>query len=263
MRHQRKRYKLGRTHAHRKATLAALSNALITHKRVTTTVAKAKALRIYIEPLINRAKEDTTHNRRQVFRHLQNKVSVTELFGEIAEKVQGRPGGYTRVIRLGHRSGDGADLAMIELVDYNDVRPEGAGGDRRRRTRRGSRRRGKGKAAEAAMPVRKKQATEAEVADTAVVEPVEESETTDVTEVAETTSETTPVDEIAQPEMKAANTEPSEETAVEVEAPAEAESDTTQADETVAEQEAPAESEQKAEPPEDTDEKAGNEDKEK
>ena len=259
MRHQRKRYKLGRTHAHRKATLAALSNALITHKRVTTTVAKAKALRIYIEPLINRAKEDTTHNRRQVFRHLQNKVSVTELFGEIAEKVQGRPGGYTRVIRLGHRSGDGADLAMIELVDYNDVRPEGAGGDRRRRTRRGSRRRGKGKAAEAAMPVRKKQATEAEVADTAVVEPVEESETTDVTEAAETT----PVDEVAQPEMKAADTEPSEETAVEVEAPAEAESDTTQADETVTEQEAPAESEQKAEPPEDTDEKAGNEDKEK
>lgn len=144
MRHGKKGFKLGRTHAHRKATLAALSSALIKHKRITTTFTKAKALRMYVEPLITRAKEDTTPNRRQVFRHLQNKHAVTELFGEIAELVGDRPGGYTRVIKLGQRAGDGAEMAMIELVDYNDVKPEGGSTSRKRRTRRsGGRRRSK------------------------------------------------------------------------------------------------------------------------
>lgn len=140
MRHQKKGFKLGRTHAHRKATLAALSSALIRHKRIQTTLPKAKALRMFVEPLINRAKDDTMHNRRQVFRRLQDKHAVTELFGEIAEQLGDRPGGYTRIVKLGQRAGDGAPMAIIELVDYNDVKPEG-GSTRKRRTRRGSGRR--------------------------------------------------------------------------------------------------------------------------
>lgn len=139
MRHQKKRHKLGRARAHRKATLAALSTALIEHKRITTTVTRAKALRVYVEPLINRAKEDSTHNRREVFRRLQSKQAVTELFSEVATKIGDRPGGFTRVVKLGRRAGDAAEMAVIELVDYNDVQPGGsAGGGRRRRTRRGS-----------------------------------------------------------------------------------------------------------------------------
>ena len=141
MRHGKKIKKLGRTSAHRKATMAALSNALIEHKRITTTFEKAKALRGYVEPLINRAKSDTVHNRRQVFRYLQDKDSVTTLFGEVAEKIADRPGGYTRVVKLGRRQGDGAEVALIELVDYNDIKPEGSGGSgARKKTRRGSRR---------------------------------------------------------------------------------------------------------------------------
>jgi large subunit ribosomal protein L17 len=142
MRHRKKGKKLGRTSPHRKRTLQALSNALIENKSITTTVAKAKALRPFVEPLITRAKEDTEHNRRQVFRHLQNKEMVSELFGEVAERVGDRPGGYTRVIKLGQRSGDGAELALVELVDYNDVKPADAGGGSGGGTRRGS---GKGR----------------------------------------------------------------------------------------------------------------------
>ncbi|MCY3615597.1 MAG: 50S ribosomal protein L17 [Bacteroidetes bacterium] len=141
MRHAKKGYKLGRTASHRRATLSALSGALIRHKQITTTLAKAKALRLYIEPLITRAREDTTHNRREVFRHLMDKQAVTELFEEIAEKVGDRPGGYTRVLRLGQRSGDAAEMAIIELVDYNESEPT-TRRSRRRRTRRGRRRRG-------------------------------------------------------------------------------------------------------------------------
>ena len=136
MRHQKRGRKLGRTKAHRKRTLAALSSALIEHKRITTTTAKAKALRPFIEPLITRAKEDTHHNRQQVFRHLQDKQAVRELFDEVGQQAAGRPGGYTRIVKLGQRSGDGAEVSMVELVDYNDVRPEGSAGGSSR-TRRG------------------------------------------------------------------------------------------------------------------------------
>jgi large subunit ribosomal protein L17 len=122
--------------------LQALSNALIENKKITTTVAKAKALRPFVEPLITRAKEDTEHNRRQVFRYLQNNETVSELFSEIAERVGDRPGGYTRVIQLGQRSGDGAELALVELVDYNDVQPAGSSSGSSGGTRRGS---GKGR----------------------------------------------------------------------------------------------------------------------
>jgi len=141
MRHRKKGKKLGRTSSHRKRTLQALSNALIENKRITTTVAKAKALRPFVEPLITRAKEDTQHNRRQVFRHLQSNDAIEELFSEVSERVGDRPGGYTRIIKLGQRSGDGAELAMVELVDYNDVQPADTGGGSGG-TRRGS---GKGR----------------------------------------------------------------------------------------------------------------------
>ncbi|MEO1479239.1 MAG: 50S ribosomal protein L17, partial [Bacteroidota bacterium] len=121
MRHGVKIKKMGRTAAHRKATLAAMSSALIEHKRIKTTAAKAKALRMFVEPIINRAKEDTTHNRRQAFRYLRNKHAVKELFGDIASKIGDRPGGYTRIVKLGSRAGDATEMAIIELVDYNDV----------------------------------------------------------------------------------------------------------------------------------------------
>ena len=154
MRHQQKGFKLGRTAAHRKATLSAMSTALIKHKRITTTHAKARALRMFVEPLISRAKDDTTHNRRQVFRRLQDKHAVTELFGDVAERVGTRPGGYTRIVKIGQRAGDSAAMAIIELVDYNDIKPEGSSSGRRKTRRSRSRRGGAGSAAAAqATPV--------------------------------------------------------------------------------------------------------------
>lgn len=137
MRHQNTIKKLGRTAAHRKATLASMASALIEHKRIETTLPKAKALRAYVEPLINRAKEDTTNNRRQVFRRLQSKEAVKELFGDIAAQIGDRPGGYTRVVKLGLRQGDAAEVAIIELVDYNDVKPDGASGSKKKTRRSG------------------------------------------------------------------------------------------------------------------------------
>ncbi len=182
MRHQKKGFKLGRTHAHRKATLASMAHALIAHKRITTTRTKARALRMYIEPIITRAKVDNMHNRRQVFRMLQNKHAVKELFDVIASEVGDRPGGYTRVIKLGQRAGDAAEMAIIELVDYNDERPEGSSsGGSKRRTRRGRRRGGSGGGAAAAT-----KAADAAVED--VVEEAEEvvAEATDAVEEATT-----------------------------------------------------------------------------
>jgi large subunit ribosomal protein L17 len=121
MRHGKKVAHLGRTNTHRKAMLANMASSLIEHKRINTTVAKAKALKQFVEPLVTRSKEDTTHNRRVVFRALRNKNAVTELFRIISEKVGDRPGGYTRIIKLGNRLGDNADMALIELVDFNEV----------------------------------------------------------------------------------------------------------------------------------------------
>lgn len=120
MRHNKKFNHLGRTADHRKAMLANMAISLIRHKRITTTLAKAKALKKYVEPLITRAKDDSTNSRRVVFRYLQDKESIKELFGSIAVKVADRPGGYTRIIKLGHRLGDGADMAFIELVDFDE-----------------------------------------------------------------------------------------------------------------------------------------------
>lgn len=121
MRHGKKINHLGRTAPHRKAMLSNLAISLITHKRINTTVAKAKALQRYIEPLITKSKTDDTNNRRQVFSYLQNKYAVAELFRDVAPKVADRPGGYTRIIKTGFRLGDGAEMALIELVDFNEI----------------------------------------------------------------------------------------------------------------------------------------------
>ena len=121
MRHGKSFNHLSRKKGHRLALLRNLAAALIRHKRIITTLAKAKALRVYIEPLMTKAKNNTTHSRRTVFAYLQNKDSITELFSAIAAKIAARPGGYTRVIRTGFRKGDGAEMAMIEMVDFNDI----------------------------------------------------------------------------------------------------------------------------------------------
>jgi large subunit ribosomal protein L17 len=121
MRHGKKNNHLGRTTSHRKAMLANMATSLILHKRITTTLAKAKVLRGYVEPLLTKSKDDTTHSRRTVFSYLQDKDAVTILFREIAEKIATRPGGYTRIVKLENRLGDNAEMAIIELVDYNTV----------------------------------------------------------------------------------------------------------------------------------------------
>lgn len=121
MRHGKKNNHLSRQTGHRKSMLANMACSLIEHKRINTTVAKAKALKQFVEPLVTKSKEDTTHNRRTVFAYLRNKYAVTELFREVAAKVGDRPGGYTRIIKLGNRLGDNADMAMIELVDFNEL----------------------------------------------------------------------------------------------------------------------------------------------
>ena len=120
MRHNKKFNHLGRTKSHRDALLSNMASSLILHKRIFTTLAKAKALRVYVAPLITKAKEDTTASRRVVFSYLQNKYAVTELFKEVAAKVGDRPGGYTRILKTGHRLGDNAATCLIELVDYNE-----------------------------------------------------------------------------------------------------------------------------------------------
>lgn len=136
MRHGKKFNHLGRKTAHRKAMLSNMACSLIEHKRINTTVAKAKALRQYVEPLITKSKNDTTHNRRIVFSYLRDKYAVTELFKEISVKVADRPGGYIRIIKLGNRQGDNASMAMVELVDYNELyNPNGK--KKKKTTRRG------------------------------------------------------------------------------------------------------------------------------
>jgi large subunit ribosomal protein L17 len=140
MRHGKKINHLGRTSAHRKAMLANMASSLILHKRITTTTAKAKALKTFIEPLITKAKQDNTHSRRMVFSYLQDKVAVSELFRDVVEKVGDRPGGYTRILKTGNRNGDNAEMCFLELVDYNEnytSTEEKQTSSRRRRRRRG------------------------------------------------------------------------------------------------------------------------------
>jgi len=149
MRHGKKVNHLGRTDSHRKAMLGNMASSLILHKRITTTLAKAKALRMYVEPILTKAKSDTTHSRRTAFSYLQDKDTVTILFREIAEKIANRPGGYTRIIKLENRLGDNAEMAIIELVDYNTV----YGKDVEQAAKKSTRRRGGSGKAKAAAPV--------------------------------------------------------------------------------------------------------------
>lgn len=137
MRHGKKVNHLGRKTAHRKSMLANMACSLIEHKRINTTLAKAKALKQFVEPMITKSKEDTTHNRRIVFSRLRQKEAVSELFRDVAAKVADRPGGYTRIIRLGNRLGDNAEMALIELVDYNEI--YNAGQKKKKTTRRSRR----------------------------------------------------------------------------------------------------------------------------
>ena len=157
MRHGRKFNHLGRTADHRRAMLANMAISLIMHKRITTTLAKAKELKKYVEPLITKAKEDSTNSRRVVFSYLQNKEAIKELFGPVAEKVGDRPGGYTRIIKLGFRQGDAAQVCFIELVDFD---PEMAKTETKKKATRRSRRSAKAEAPAAEAPVAEAPAAE-------------------------------------------------------------------------------------------------------
>lgn len=192
MRHNKKLNHLGRKSAHRKAMLANMASSLIQHKRISTTLAKAKALRMYVEPLITKAKSDTTHSRRIVFSYLQDKDAVSELFREIAEKIADRPGGYTRILRTGSRLGDNAEMCIIELVDFNEAMlaaKEEAAKPKKRRSRRGGSKSeaaapvAETKKAEPAKEVKEVKAEEVEVvSDAEVIEETPEVEETDSTE---------------------------------------------------------------------------------
>ena len=172
MRHKKGFNHLGRKKGHRRAMLANMASSLIVHKRITTTVAKAKALRMYIEPLITKSKDDATHSRRVVFSYLNDKVATAELFREVSPKVADRPGGYTRIIKLGTRLGDSADMAMIELVDFNELLLTEAKPKKARRSRRAG-----AKKTEAAAPAAEAKSEVAEAPEAKVEEPkVEEKE---------------------------------------------------------------------------------------
>jgi len=186
MRHRKSFNHLGRTSAHRKAMLSNMASSLIMHKRIETTTAKAKALKRYIEPLITRSKDDTTHSRRVVFSYLQDKEAVTELFREVSAKVADRPGGYTRIIRLGNRLGDNADMCLMELVDFNEnllAEKAAAKKSTSRRRRSGS----KKKVEEPSAP--EAQAEENAAVDTAVAEEVAEEVVEEVVEDVEAPAE--------------------------------------------------------------------------
>ena len=152
MRHNKAINHLGRQSGHRKAMLANMASSLIMHKRITTTVAKAKALKSYVEPLITKSKDDTTHSRRVVFSYLKDKNAVTELFRNVAPKVADRPGGYTRVLHVGFRQGDAAEMALIELVDFNEAALATAPKAAKKATRRSRAKKAEAPAAEAAAP---------------------------------------------------------------------------------------------------------------
>jgi large subunit ribosomal protein L17 len=178
MRHNKKINHLGRTHSHRAAMLSNMAVSLIKHKRIFTTLAKAKALRKYVEPMITKSKADTTHSRRLVFQYLQDKYAVTELFQEISQKVADRPGGYTRIIKTGNRLGDNATMCFIELVDYNELMLKEKSATKTTKTRRSRRGSGKVAAAVTEGAVAPKASTKAEdvapVEETVVETPAEE-----------------------------------------------------------------------------------------
>jgi large subunit ribosomal protein L17 len=204
MRHGKKHNHLGRTTSHRKAMLSNMATSLILHKRITTTLAKAKALRVYVEPILTKGKDDTTHSRRTVFSYLQDKDATAILFREIAEKIANRPGGYTRIVKLENRLGDNAEMAIIELVDYNTV----YGADAAQTAKKSTRRRGGAGKAKADAPV-----AAAPVAEEAVETPEAVVEETPVAETAAEVApeiEAAPAAEETTPEAPAANEENAE-----------------------------------------------------
>lgn len=191
MRHGKKFNHLGRTASHRAAMLSNMASSLIIHKRIVTTVAKAKALRVFVEPIITRSKEGTTHNYRTAFSYLKDKVAVTELFTVVGGKVANRAGGYTRILKTGNRAGDNAEMAMIELVDFNEFF-EGFNADKKKSTTRRSRRGGATTAAKTSTP--KAEVAEAVVEEVVAEEVVAEevvAETPAIDEAADSTEEST------------------------------------------------------------------------
>jgi large subunit ribosomal protein L17 len=205
MRHGKKHNHLSRQTPHRKAMLANMACSLIEHKRINTTVAKAKALKQFVEPLITKSKQDTTHNRRIVFAYLRSKYAVTDLFRDVAAKVGDRPGGYTRIIKVGNRLGDNADMAMIELVDFNELYNGGKKEEKKSKSRRG----GKAKKSEGSPAVVAPVATiEAEQNEEVVVEETPIAET----EVEEVVVEETPEIEVPTSEVEESLVEETPET---------------------------------------------------
>jgi large subunit ribosomal protein L17 len=213
MRHGKKFNHLGRKTAHRKAMMANMACSLIEHKRITTTVAKAKALRGYVEPLVNRSKEDSTHSRRVCFRYLRDKHAVSELFTEVGPKVATREGGYTRIIRTGNRLGDNAEMCMIELVDFNELYGNEAKAKKKR-----SRRSRRGGGAAAAAPAA--EAVAAEVVEDVAVEAAAEEAPAEEAPAAEAAAEEAPAEEAPAAEA-AAEEAPAEEAPAADDAPAE------------------------------------------
>ncbi len=211
MRHGKKINHLSRTTPHRKAMLSNMASSLIQNKRITTTVAKAKALRKYVEPLLTKAKDDTTHSRRTVFSYLNDKESVRTLFDEVALKIADRPGGYTRILKTGNRLGDNADMCIIELVDYNELMLESKPAKKTRRSRRGS-----GSSASAtdakAGKDSKKEAKKEDKAEAATAEATEDTATEEVEEVQAETTEAPEAKTEETPEAKEDNTEAEEDT---------------------------------------------------
>lgn len=195
MRHNKKFNHLGRKSAHRKAMLSNMATSLIMHKRIQTTLPKAKALKVYVEPLLTKSKEDTTHSRRTVFSYLQNKEAVTELFREVAPKIADRPGGYTRILRTGFRLGDNAEMCFIELVDYNENMLKEKAGKKAGRTRR-SKKTSEGETVKSEKTPKTAATKEEKKEETPVEKPVEET-TVPATEeiVEETPVEKTPEEE--------------------------------------------------------------------
>ena len=213
MRHGKKVNHLSRTDSHRRAMLANMASSLILHKRITTTLAKAKALRVYVEPIITRSKDDSTHSRRTVFSYLQNKEVVSILFRDIAAKVADRPGGYTRILKMGNRLGDNASMALIELVDYNEIYTSGESVSEKKSTRRRGSKSKKADDSPAAVAAAVPQAEIEEVVEASVVEEVQ-------VEAEEVEAEEVEVQEIQ-----------AEETEIEASAPEETPSEDTQAKE--------------------------------
>ena len=201
MRHGKKVNHLGRTNSHRKAMLGNMATSLILHKRITTTLAKAKALRVYVEPILTKSKSDTTHSRRTAFSYLQDKDAVSILFRDIAEKIASRPGGYTRIIKMENRLGDNAEMAIIELVDYNTTyNTEGAKPEKKSTRRRGGSAKGKATASTTDAPAATAEVTPAD--DATVIDDAEAS--------VETPAEEAPAAETALPPASAEHEENAE-----------------------------------------------------